>query len=222
VTFIVLFFALLGVVLLGAGAAMLGHGHQAKLIFASLGAVGMAYICAWIAVTAVSKQPPLTVGNPQCIDNWCGGVEKVELRPQAATIIYDVTICIFSRAERAPTSFGAHAAVDASADFTLVDSRKRRYGPLPHQAEPPLNTVLRPGQFIRTLRTFELPADAREVGLIVADGSFGACPMIAECSTSHPASEYAVASGVYAKGSSFLALVHDLQRNASSKPSTWR
>jgi hypothetical protein len=75
---------------------------------------------------------------------------------------------------------------------------------------------------VKTHRIFELPADARNIGLLADGGSFGGCPMIRECSTSQSAADYVVASGVYRKGSGFLALVNDLKRTASSKPAGWR
>jgi hypothetical protein len=82
--------------------------------------------------------------------------------------------------------------------------------------------VLEPGQAVFTKRTFDLPIDARGIAVVIGDGSFGACPMIAECSTSHDASQYVIATGVYRKGSSFLALVQNLKREARTKPPSWR
>jgi hypothetical protein len=46
--------------------------------------------------------------------------------------------------------------------------------------------------------------------------------MIGKCSTSHGASDYMLATGLYRKGSSFLALVNHLKTNAAFKPPQWR
>ena len=174
-----------------------------------------------MALAVGSKQPPLGVGNPQCIDNWCLAVEDVQSAPAGRIIAFDVTLCIFSRANSAPTSFGAHAAADAGTDVCLVDDRGRRYDPLPHSSEISLNVTLAAGEAVRTRRRFELPADARNIGLLPAGGSFGACPMIGECGTSHSATDYVLPSGVYRDGSGFLALVNELRRNAGAKPPRW-
>jgi len=45
--------------------------------------------------------------------------------------------------------------------------------------------------------------------------------MIGERSTSHSAPDYMLATGVYRKGSSFLAWVNHLKTNAGFKPPQW-
>jgi hypothetical protein len=176
-----------------------------------------------MALAALAKQQPLGVGDPQCVDNWCLAVERAESKSGLnETREYDVTLCIFSRAERTVISFGAHAAEDLWTNVYLVDGQGTRYDPQPHQSEIPLNIVLNPGQAVRTRRVFDLPANARNIGLLVDRGSFGMCPMIGECNTSHSAADYVVASAVYRNGSDFLALVSHLKRNSASRPPEWR
>jgi hypothetical protein len=149
-------------------------------------------------------------------------VEDVKATPVDQMRVYDVTLCLFSRAERTPTSFGAHAAAGPATDVYLVDDRETRYNPRPHDREIALNVRLEPGQVVRTRRVFDLPAGAHDIGLLPDGGSFGMCPMIAECATSHSAADYMLASGVYRKGSGLLVLVSELKRNAASKPPEWR
>jgi hypothetical protein len=220
--FFPLFFGTLGLLLIGAAARPLYGVRISRFIFRGLGLFAVAYVGIWMALTAFSKQRPIGVGDPQCIDSWCIAVEKVDSTPQDATTVYDVTLCIFSRAETTPTSYGAHAASDEKSDVYLVDDRGRRYDSRPHPSEVPLDVTLKPGEAVRTRRVFELPSDARGLGILSAGGSLGMCPMIGECSTSHSASDYALARGVYRKGSSFLALVNDLKMSAQAKPPQWR
>ncbi len=220
--FLIAFLAVIAVISTGAAAALLDYKRVARSIFTCLGAGAIAYVGLWIVLTVLSKQAPLKVGDPQCADNWCVAVEDVQSAREGQTITYDVALCLFSRAQRTVTSFGAHNAPDPSNDFQLVDDSGRHYQPLPHDSEVPLGIVLHPGQAVRTRRRFELPADARGIRVLIAKGPFGACPVLGECSTSHPASDYVVASGVYQPGSSFLALVHQLQRNAKAQPTGWR
>ena len=220
--FFVLFFGVLGTLALAGMLSLLGHKRASRMLFGALTIFPVAYVCTWVAVAALVKQKPLGVGDPQCVDNWCIAVENVETAPRDSTNVYDVTLCLFSRANRTPTSFGAHAAADDQTDVYLLDGQGRRYNPLPHASEIPLNVRLQPGQAVRTRRTFAVPASARGIGLLPAGGSFGACPMIGECTTSHSAADYVLASGVYGQGSSLLALVTGLRRNAQSKPDQWK
>jgi hypothetical protein len=219
---IVIMLGTIGVLFVTGILALSGRKRAARVVLGGLGGCLVAYTGTWVALAVVSKQPPLGVGDPQCVDNWCMAVEDVKSTPTERTIVYDVTLCIFSRANRTPTSFGAHSAADRTTDVYLVDDHGRRYHPLPHSSEIPLNVTLEAGQSVRTRRIFELPSDARNVGLLPDGGSFGACPMIAECSTSHSATDYVLPSGVYRNGSGFLALVNDLRRNAGAKPPQWR
>jgi hypothetical protein len=219
---IVIILGTVGILVFAGFLALIGHKRAARIVFRGLAICTIAYIGTWAAMTAVAKQKPLGVCDPQCIDSWCLAVEHAKAPPHGHTNVYDVTLCLFSRAERTRTSFGAHAAASETTDVYLVDDRGTRYDALPHDSETSLNVSLKPGQAVRTHRVFELPADAHNIGLLAASGSFGACPMIGECSTSHRAADYLVASGVYRKGSGFLALVSDLRRNAARKPPEWR
>jgi hypothetical protein len=199
-----------GVLFIAEVLGLLACKRAVRAIFGGLIGCVIAYLGTWVALAVVSKQPPLSVGNPHCVDNWCLAVEDVKSTPASQTIVYDVTLCIFSRANRAPTSFGAHTAADRTTDVYLIDDRGRRYDPLPHSSEIPLDVTLQAGEAVRTRRSFELPADARNIGLLPEGGSFGACPMLGECSTSHSADDYVLPSGVYRSGSDFLALVNRL------------
>jgi len=104
----------------------------------------------WVAVTALTRPAPLSVGDPRCVDDWCIAVEDVKALPRSSTNVNDVTLCLFSRAGHTRTSFGAHAAADGSTDVCLVDGQGRRYDPLPHASEIPLNATLQPDQALRT------------------------------------------------------------------------
>jgi hypothetical protein len=219
---LMMFFGSIAVLVVALIGALAGRFGVTRFILRGLAVSAVVYVGAWIAVGALAKQAPIGVGDPQCIDNWCIAVENVTATPREAITAYAVSIRIFSRAERTPTSFGAHAAADESSDFYLVDDGGRRYDPLPHVGEVPLNVSLQPGEAVRTVRIFEVPSNARGIGLLAGGGSLGVCPMIGECSTSHSASDYVLARGVYQKGSGFLALVNGLRRGAESKPVQWR
>jgi hypothetical protein len=220
--FIVLLLGAIGMLATAAALALIGRKRASRFILRGMAGGVIAYFVALVTLAALAKQAPLGVGDPQCVDNWCIAVENVKSTMLNQSRQYDVTLVLFSRAERAVTSFGAHAAADPTTDVYVVDGDRTRYDARPHPSEIPLNIPLAPGEAVRTRRVFDLPANARNIGLLADRGSFGMCPMIGECSTSHSAADYVVASGVYRKGSNFLVLVNALRRSAATKPVEWR
>ncbi len=222
--FFVLFFGIVGALAAAGTLSYLGRKRASRYILRGLGAGAVVYVAASVGFAAFAKQQPLGFGDPQCVDNWCIAVESVTSTVTDQTRESAVTLVLFSRALTAVTSYRAHAASDPAAggDVYLVDGAGTRYDALPHPAEIPLSVPLAPGEAVRIRRVFDLPTNARNIGLLADRGSFGMCPMIGECSTSHSAADYMVASGPYRKGSSFLALVNSLKRSAASKPTEWR
>ena len=68
VTFLALFFGVLLMLAIGGIGALLRLTRVRRTIFRLLTIFAIAYVGAWIGVTAWSKQPPLRVGDPQCVD----------------------------------------------------------------------------------------------------------------------------------------------------------
>jgi len=55
----------------------------------------------------------------------------------------------------------------------LTDHRSRRYDPIPDTSDVPLNVLLGPQESVAATRVFNVPADAREIGLVLAhEGGF--------------------------------------------------
>jgi hypothetical protein len=221
VGFIVLFLGAIAMLGTAGALALIGRKRASRFILRGMAGGAIAYFVASVALASFAKQAPLGVGDPQCVDNWCIAVENVKSTTLNQSREYDVTLVRFSRAETTVTRFRAHAA-GRDTDVYLVDSDGTRYNARSHASEIPLNVPLGPGEAVRTRRVFDVPANARNIGLLADRGSFGMCPMIGECSTSHSAADYVVASGVYRKGSGFLALVNELKRDAATKPAEWR
>jgi hypothetical protein len=148
-----------------------------KLAFSVGAYLGMVY-----TATAVSKQVVLGIGDPECSDDWCIAVEGVKRTPKNTSAVYAVTLRIFSRARRvAQREMGAK-------DVYLVDSRWNRYDPVPAGHEVPLNILLHAGESVRTSRTFELPAGAGGLGLMVDRTQplpVPVCLIIDECGAFH-------------------------------------
>lgn len=161
--------------------AVRGRVARAGALFLRLAICAAAYIGIVYAATALSTSRVLHVGEPQCSDDWCIAVESVRQTPKSPGMAYDITLRIFSRARRV-----AQREL-AAKDVYLVDSTWRRYDPLPHSSEPPLNTLLQPGQSVLSRRTFELPAQARDIGLRVDNSPLPICLIIGECGAFHKA-----------------------------------
>jgi hypothetical protein len=89
-------------------------------------------------------------------------VEHVSRKPADAAISYIVTLQISSSARR--VSQRENGVV-----VYLTDQRGRRYDPDPDTSDVPLNVLLGPQESVAATRVFEVPADAREIGLVVTD-----------------------------------------------------
>lgn len=179
--FIALFLSAIGTLIIAAGATIRGHGARALKILRRLAFLGVAYVGIVYIATAFSKQPVLRIGDRQCFDDWCIAVDAAKRVPRDATARYDITLRISSRARRvAQRENGAR-------DVYLVDADWKRYDPVPLGGEPPLNRLLQPGESVITQRTFELPSNARNVGLMLDHGSgpLGICVVIGECGAFH-------------------------------------
>jgi hypothetical protein len=130
-------------------------------------------------VTAFSKPVVHAIGDPQCNDDWCIEVEGIKQSSKDTNTSYEVTLRIFSRARRRAQR------ENIATDVYLVDSRWNRYDPILNGSEVPLNTLLEPGESVITRRRFELPKDAREIGLKVGHRTVPICLIIGECEAFH-------------------------------------
>ncbi len=119
-------------------------------------ALYMAVVC---AVAVATPRKFLAIGDVRCFDDWCIAVAGA----QHEGGLYHLTLQISSQAKRVTQrENGVHVY--------LTDAAGRRFDPLPGAAETPLDVVLSPGQMVEAQRSFQLPNDARDVGLVVAHG----------------------------------------------------
>jgi hypothetical protein len=151
--------------------------RRAPRILANLAICAALYIGIVYGVTAASMPKVFHVGEPQCLDDWCFQVDDVN----RASDRYKVTIGIFSRAKRAAQR------ENGAKDVYLVDNHWNRYDPAPSPNEPPLNTLLQPGESVTTHRTFRVPSSARNIGLALdhSNDGFPICLVIGECGAFH-------------------------------------
>jgi hypothetical protein len=98
--FIALFLTALGTLIVAATSAFRGRRARALRTLRTLALGTVIYLGIVYIATALSKQVVLRVGDPECSDDWCITVERVERTPKNAVMVYNVTLRIFSRALR--------------------------------------------------------------------------------------------------------------------------
>ena len=156
-TLLVLFGGFIG--LLTSAVLLLARKFRAaaKVLLASVAVVGM-YVVAVLVVSWLTPQRVVNIGDSYCMDIWCMGIERVNAIPRGQEIVYKVDVQIFSDANTVKTSA-------RGASVYLLDERGRRFPLINDPSVIPLDTVLEPGQSIRTTLTFAAAADARQLFL---------------------------------------------------------
>jgi hypothetical protein len=160
--------ALATVITLGTAAvlAMGGRFARAGRILRRLGLSAAAYFAIVIAVSLIGARREYRVGDMQCFDDWCITVAAVQPTQSPSRPGYDVTLRLSNRARRMP--MGEKGTV-----VYLTDAQGHRYDPLPGPGDVRLDTILSPGEAVIARRRFDVPRDARDVGLIYThEGGF--------------------------------------------------
>ncbi len=158
--------------LLAAGVACIsGRRVRALRILGVLGACAAIYFSIVCIVSAATSRKVLNAGDPQCNDDWCISVKGAARIPGNLSITYDVILHIWSRAARV-------AQRENNVIVYLTDDRGRRFDSTPQISDVPFNIFLQPGESITAHRIFNVPADARGVGVVVARecGALGCFP----------------------------------------------
>jgi hypothetical protein len=148
--FIAVFLGTVVTLLSAAFLTIRGRGSRAlALLVRCLICVGV-YLGIVVLASVFWPQTVLQVGERRCFDDWCLAVENA------------------SRQEARGVTQRENAVV-----VYLADERGRRYDPIPDPSAVPLNIQLGPQESVAATRSFELPPDAREPGLVIAhEGGF--------------------------------------------------
>lgn len=176
---IVLFLAAIVTLAVAVIAALRGRRAQAIRIMRRLLLGAAAYVLLVYAVTLASTQKVIRPGEPECNDDWCLAVERVDRTAHDTAMVYDVTLRIFSKAR------GRAQREGTATDLYLLDSNWNRYEPLFNSANIPLNVLLQPGESVTTHRVFEAPSTAHRLGLLIGRSGMPVCLVIGECDAFH-------------------------------------
>jgi hypothetical protein len=169
--FIFLFLASIVALVTAGVAAIQGRRLRARRILLGVAISAAIYMGIVCVDSFATPQHILNIGDPQCNGDWCIAVQGVQRNPSSSGISYSVTLQLSSRARRVSQR-------ENGVIVYLTDVRGRRFDPAPRANETPLNTLLQPGESVEAVRIFDLPADARDVGLVVDhnDGLIGCFP----------------------------------------------
>jgi len=161
--------AIVGVIV----AAIRGQRRRALGGLRALGMFLTGYLVIVVVVSLTSPQRVLRLNEPQCWDDWCISVDRVEQTPADAGIAYVVSLRLFSRAR-------GRTQRENGVSVYLLDDRGGRYEPQYDPQAVPFNVALAPGEAVTARRRFTVPADVFHPGLVVAHGRFPGMFIIAD------------------------------------------
>lgn len=176
--FVLLVLVLVATLVVAAVTALRGRRRRALALLGRV-AIGVAiYLGIVVVVALIAPQRVFAVGEDRCFDDWCLAVRDVAIRPElgegagvvrAEGRFYVVTLRLSNhargRSQRA--SSAAVRLIDGEGRTYEVSSRGQSAFEAEHGAAPPLTSTLGLGESLDTVRVFDLPADARDVGLTV-------------------------------------------------------
>lgn len=140
--------------------ALRGRGTGALVLLRRWCICAGAYLGIVVLSSVFWPRKVLEVGERRCFDDWCIGVENASRREAQGGVTYRVTLRLSSSALRVTQR-------ENNVVVYLADPRGRRYDPVPDPSTLGLNVQLGPQESVQTTRSFRVPADARELGLVI-------------------------------------------------------
>jgi hypothetical protein len=139
--------------------AIRGRASRAFLILGVWLACAVLYLGTSVAVAYAAPQRAIAVGTPWCFDDWCLTVKDVK----HADTNYNVDLLISSEAKRVTQRANG-------AWIYLRDENDTHYQPSANPSDVPLDILLQPGESVAAQRSFKVPANAHELGLVTGHG----------------------------------------------------
>jgi hypothetical protein len=164
--FIAMCFGVVGTLVSVVLASIRGRRTQAVARLRWLGIFVAVYFAIVVLVSLVSPQQILHVGDDRCWDDWYIAVTHVQTTLGNSVTSHAVTFRLSSRAGRV-------AQRERGLVAYLVDNRGRRFDASAADAAVPFDVLLQPRESVNTVRVFETPADAKDLGLVVRHGRSG-------------------------------------------------
>ena len=143
--------------------AIRGRASRAFSIVGVWLACAALYMAASVAVAYAAPQRIIAAGTPWCFDDWCLTVKDVERTGTR----YNVNVLISSQAKRVTQRANG-------AWIYLRDENDTHYDPTPNPSpdskEVPLDVLLQPGESVLAERSFQVPVNVHELGLVTGHG----------------------------------------------------
>ncbi|MBZ5673121.1 MAG: hypothetical protein LAP61_02650 [Acidobacteriia bacterium] len=140
-------------------AAIRGYVPRAFTILGVWWACAIVYLGISVAVAYAAPQRVIPAGTPWCFDDWCLTVENAK----RADTNYNVDLRISSEAKRVTQRANG-------AWIYLRDENDTHYNPTPNPEDDlenvPLDVLLQPGESVAARRSFHVPANIHELGLV--------------------------------------------------------
>nr|HEV7953778.1 hypothetical protein [Candidatus Acidoferrales bacterium] len=163
--FILIFFGTVVSLVTAAIQAIRGRSRNALRILGVLAASLAVYFTICCLSTILTPRRVLTIGEPQCFDDWCIELSGANKTAAGSIVTYQTSIRIFSRARRV-------AQRENGAVLYLEDDRGVRYAELPNPSDIPTDVLLQAGDSVTITRSFQLPATAHAAGFVVTKSGF--------------------------------------------------
>jgi hypothetical protein len=164
--FILIFFATIAALATAAVQAIRGQRRKSLRVLGVSAVFLAAYFAICCASTLLTPRRVLSIGQPQCFDDWCVQLDGITEMRVVAMNRYQTTIRIFSEAKRVSQREKIIA-------FYLEDDAGHRYASIPSPSDIPSSSLLGPGESVTLTRAFELPFAARAAGFVAThEGGF--------------------------------------------------
>ena len=139
---------------------------RARRILLSLLIFAGGYMAVVVIVSLVAPRRVLEPGATQCFDDWCTGVADFRQVPKGGDVAYYVDLRLSSRARRVSQR-------ENNLTVYLTDREGRRYDPVASSSTTPFNVLLQPQESVVVSRSFLVPAEAKDLGLVIThEGGF--------------------------------------------------
>lgn len=161
--FAICFLVTVGVLLAAIVQALRGRGAKALRMLGGWALGAALYLAVLMAVSLRTPQRVLDLGEDRCFDDWCITAERADWARSAHGETVTVGLRVWSRAKRVDQR-------GPGSEVFLIDQSGRRWDPVPDPVATPLSVMLHAGEAVETSRAFEVPPDARELGLVVNHG----------------------------------------------------
>ncbi len=158
--FILLFLLAVSVLIAAAWFALRGQFRRVRRTLFRLCVGAAVYMGVVVAVSLVLPRRVMKAGDLQCFDDWCISVVGFRRASESTRVAYSVDLRLLSRARRVSQRENNLAVY-------LTDHEGRRYDPVPDSASAPFNVLLGPQESAVVSRSFLLPADAADVGVVI-------------------------------------------------------